>query len=627
MTLSRTPQSDEDSTGRDASASSSSSSPPASKPVQAATQSFSFVTITNPKQAKDKKNKKAVRSHVMYDYAASKKRQQGKPSTHSRQPSNRRTVDSDNSDELSPLEADDVPADGAEDALTTVRDIARSLVPRRGPNGKDSTIPAIPNKQDLSRYYQALLALKRHGSDSRTTQEVLVQDDDTLERVWKAGFVKPYSIRGLGDADPFFVLPQFRNPMIYMAELKMWCTRRFGTKAMSVHWVPALAKDRLTYLAALCLGATDMDVASGLRTESALTVAVKTEVIEMVNEQLARPEKQYTDDTIMAIQLLLCGEIATGNEWIWKIHEAGITRILLHRGGLQNLGINGDLAVVVFSIIVTMHILRESQPDDVYKRYASVKTRSVSAQRALPESPVYCPRSNFFTIARSKYCSERLYDLLSDMRDVTELFIDQDRDTSTEEADSSSPEAGTAVAEGCKAAQNALAKIQKIPQFNAALDAPSYSAWTFEACRIASLIYSTAISAQIPFSEAAVLVDLQGESEVAFGDGTLPHCLHKLRDAVVNSNVGDSWADMIGVLLWVTLIGGAAARKPPSCGVWTDNDEWTRKYMTSTAVRVLVLLCFEHSSPTVSSLRRLNEVQRLLTPAYTQSLEQLQLTA
>ena len=86
----------------------------------------------------------------------------------------------------------------------------------------------------------------------------------------------------------------------------------------------------------------------GLRGESALTVAVKTEVIEMVNESLADPITQYSDETLMSIDLLLCSEIVTANEWILDIHENGITKILIHKGGLDKLGIHGELAVAVY---------------------------------------------------------------------------------------------------------------------------------------------------------------------------------------------------------------------------------------------------------------------------------------
>lgn len=337
----------------------SSSSSPEMTSISAA-KTFNFITITDPAQAKDKKNKRNVRSHVMFDYAANRKRDQRKLPGH--RSDERRSIrrisrtsvaskqnthvddDTDDFDFTKPTNEESVAG------LDAIQDMARSLIPRPGSNTQVSARPAAPDMQELSRYYRALAKLTRHEANSSGSQPLLLQNDEIFELVWKAGFVKPYSLRGLGgEVDPFFVLPQFKHPMIYMARLKMWCTRRFGTKAMSIHWVPALAKSRLTYLASLCVGATDMDVASGLKCDSALTVAVKTEVIELVNEQLADPTLQYSDETVMAVPLLLAGEIASGHEWIWDVHEKGLTQILVHRGGLQTLGVHGQLAVTVFS--------------------------------------------------------------------------------------------------------------------------------------------------------------------------------------------------------------------------------------------------------------------------------------
>lgn len=599
-----------------------------------ATKSFNFITITNPVQAKDKKNKRSVRSHVMFDYAASKRKgrnsalqNDGTVLKSTKVRARRRRNESDGLNGLGELFFDDpVVIEG----LATVRKIAESSIARKKEGSEDSAKPAAPNMQELSRYYRALMLLKKHGASLDQPQKMLIQDDETFELVWNSGFAKQYTIRALGDGvDPFYVLPHFRDSTIYMAKMKMWCLRRFGTKAMSVNWVPALASSRLTYLAALCVAANDIDVCSGIRGESALTVTVKTEVIEMVNERLADPVTQQDDAILMAIQLLLCGEIVSGNEWIWGIHEDGTTKIILQRGGLHTLGISGDLAAVVYGVISLVNVLRETQPHEIYKQYVPLQMSAMSPDRAVPESPLLCPRCDFYTIVRSKSCTEAMYDLLCDVRDLTDIFLARDMEIlgSQEQGDSDWIASGSicklaalreahgplkTTGDMQEAARKILTRVQQIPEFNAAEDAPSYAGWMFEACRIAALIHATAIVEHLPFSQAANLIDQQWKARSNPGEGVFRGCVHKLRDAVDNSNVSQCWNDMVGVLFWVSLIGGAAARAEGKTDEWKEDDEWSRKYLTSTVMRVCVLICFEHGRAMMVTLRRLSKIQELL---------------
>lgn len=116
---------------------------------------------------------------------------------------------------------------------------------------------------------------------------------------------------------------------------------------MSEQWVPAQSSERFTFLGSLILGTSDLDVHCKIKGDSALTVAVKNEVILLVNERLSNPETQYSDLTLMAVVLMLCGEVVSGDEKICSVHEYGITKIINKRGGMKNLGVGGALAVGV----------------------------------------------------------------------------------------------------------------------------------------------------------------------------------------------------------------------------------------------------------------------------------------
>ncbi|KAF2101079.1 hypothetical protein NA57DRAFT_74670 [Rhizodiscina lignyota] len=606
----------------------SSSSPPSSSatattPAKAtANKNFTFLTITDPKQARDKKNKKSVRSHVMFDYAARQKSgavESGEKSGRRKFAKPRQRGSKSSISGSSTAHDDEFASfDEVVNDLNRVRDLAQTLKSQRS-NRSDDPAATLADAEDISRYYRTLMTLNKLGSKGDKPQDVLNQDDDTFEMVWKAGFVKPYMIRGLGnEVDPFFVLPQFRSPMIYMAELKMWCTRRFGTKAMAISWVPTLARSRFSYLASLTVGATDMDVANGLRGDSALTVAVKTEVIEMVNESIADPVTQFSDETLMSITLLLCSEVVTANEWILDIHENGVTKMLLHKGGLRNLGLQGELAVAIHITIVLMNVSREKQPHQLYKDFVPLKLRAVSTKRAIPENPVYCPRGDFFTVVRSKTCTEPMYEILCDTRDLTDLLFQRflDVDCHDKPDDVIQREFLSTAETPCEfqaAADATLKRIEAIPPLRRDSGMPlSYTTWMFETVRIVSLIYVTAIAKGVPFSKAATMVDARCESIPNLSSGTLPTVLHALVTALTNSNTSEAWADMSGVLYWCVVVGAAAARKRTTEASWTDDDEWVRRYLVATGVRISILLCFEHAEPATVSLRRVNKVQELL---------------
>lgn len=173
-------------------------------------QNFEFIIMTDPKQARDKENQKSIRSHVMFDYAQQKRRLQAsqpvpQQGCSSRTPDLRIHI-------LNP-------------SLMTSKDARDALKAASCEHDGQSSIGI--SKQSLgplSRYYQALLRLKMSGPQSDRSSGVLALDETVFDLVWREGLVESYLVRGIGESiDPFFVMPQFRNPRIYMAQLKMWC--------------------------------------------------------------------------------------------------------------------------------------------------------------------------------------------------------------------------------------------------------------------------------------------------------------------------------------------------------------------------------------------------------------------
>ena len=85
----------------------------------------------------------------------------------------------------------------------------------------------------------------------------------------------------------------------------------------------------------------------GLKHESATTIALKTAVITEINNNLIGLASQVNDLTIIAISQLLAAEVVSGDKVALKAHIKGLEMILIERGGLDNLGMNGLLESIL----------------------------------------------------------------------------------------------------------------------------------------------------------------------------------------------------------------------------------------------------------------------------------------
>lgn len=194
----------------------------------AAKRNFEFITITDPKQARNKENKRSVRSHVMFDHAQQKRRSQADSSgVQSRRP--RRLQQGqrhggEQSELSASLHLEHMQHRNNDYGLDMVISLPPGALPRFDESSSETTGWSQRNVQQLSRYYQALLKLKRSGKQVDSPQNVLALDEGVFELVWETAFVRPYLARGIGNpVDCFFIMPQSRNLTIGVAELKMWC--------------------------------------------------------------------------------------------------------------------------------------------------------------------------------------------------------------------------------------------------------------------------------------------------------------------------------------------------------------------------------------------------------------------
>ena len=129
---------------------------------------------------------------------------------------------------------------------------------------------------------------------------------------------------------------------------------------------------------------------------------------------------------------------------------------------------------------------------------------------------------------------------------------------------------------------------------------PVWNDWVYESCRLASLIYSHMLCHR---------QSLPGAMSVPFYDPLV----QELQAAIAKTDLSDCWGDMNGVLLWCTLVGGAAmlddAENSDMKGSdWDDRNgkrtESCKRWLAILLVRLCVVIGFEHAAVVNITLRR-----------------------
>lgn len=132
-------------------------------------------------------------------------------------------------------------------------------------------------------------------------------------------------------------------------------SRKFGSQGISDHWVPTLLKARHAFLSTVCISSSHDDImrrgiqAPHERTpyQSTDRMKVRGEVIAMINDALQDPQLQTADATIVSVLHLLNSEIMGCDDTVMMIHQQGLHNMVRSRGGLDNLGVDGQLASIL----------------------------------------------------------------------------------------------------------------------------------------------------------------------------------------------------------------------------------------------------------------------------------------
>jgi hypothetical protein len=465
-----------------------------------------FITsATTPAEFRSKKNMNIVRKQAMSFHLNSDDRKTSKKPKSSAGRSRISSVESDSrGSRRSKLSV------GSQDAITDFSTIpttasqgAESIGRAKATSSSRSSV--APSSLDEDVTYAGPVARTQQPHDFITPVAPLFSAcKNTTPAPFDTYIPAPFVSIGK-NIDPFRTMFQSSHPSVSVEELKFYCNRYFGTRALGKYWIPTALSYSHTYLGTLCLATAYHDVIHERPLESVQTVALRQEVIHLVGRNMLDPEARVSDHNIMAIIQLIISEVIGREESGLSWHENGIENMIKQRGGLENLGVEGRLASAVSWVSLATSVLREEPPRTIYAEYSAAhSTKQYRPTASLPESPIFCPRTTWKTISKSTKCTPKAHELLSDMRMMIDFLLHETR---------SSRRNSQTWMELYKKIINPVeyppvSEIQRSRRL-------TYHDYKYEAIRIASIIQATAIIRRMPLSEALThAADLQSSVPV-----------------------------------------------------------------------------------------------------------------
>ncbi|KAL5120234.1 hypothetical protein ACEQ8H_001792 [Pleosporales sp. CAS-2024a] len=450
---------------------------------------FTFITARTPTDFRSKEVRATVRKKAMDSFL----KDQGKTSKKSNSSPKSRisSVESDSRGSTkSKLSV------GSQDALTEPSNMPTNVSQASGSaDGIQASSPAKSSVMSSFHEHGTSAAEgpltkfhpPRHLGSSANDLFYYCEDPRPYDRHTPAPFVS------IGRAlDPFRTMFQSSHPQVSVEDLKFQCNRYFGTRALGKYWIPTALNYSHTFLGTLCLAAAYRDVINQLHLESVHTIALRQEVIHLIGKNMLDPEKSVSDDNIMAVIQLIISEVIGREESGLSYHEQGIETMVIQRGGLDKLGIDGRLASTIAWVSLASAVLREQVPRTMYTEYCVANSnRRYQSSASLPESPIFCPQTPWKTIPKSSKCTPKAQELLVDIRVMIDSML--------HERKSSRRNSQTLI--------NLFDKITDPNEFPPVCEIrktrhPSVHDYRYEAIRIASIIQATAIMRRIPLSDA-----------------------------------------------------------------------------------------------------------------------------
>ncbi|KAF1356956.1 hypothetical protein BDV97DRAFT_394823 [Delphinella strobiligena] len=600
--------------------------------------SFQWVPI-DPRQSVDKSTMRNLRSHVMNNYL--QKEQQNPNSTDTRVraigPYRKRKRGSPPSTSSLPqpgsTKTRSVPSSG--DKATSKSIITGSE--------EEEDLHHAAGQLDLVLAYRSESDTRRRGASKSIHAANLVPETNlNLEhRVpWDISWPRlhPFLDRRLSH-NPFRVSPRFENPEIDVDSLKRTCINFFGNHAIQRSWLPMVAQTRRTFLSSLCASTAYLDamqsVGSQTRRQKSIqrvrTRAVFEEVLSLINRSMNHQETRTDDATIIAIIQLLCGEMMMANDAVLPVHEQGLWSMVMQRGGLTTLGNEGEIAALLVITVFEVSVFQETQPRSEYVVHADHIRRSdpkPNTSTFLPESPLYCPSDDYTTVTRSKRCSDKAANLLRLTRDLTGLAIEMHSNRGLTQSTFIGPAIPESKIPAAPDSGMISARLNIIVHeiFAFRQSQPDRPDRIYDVILLCARLYASAIWYNTPLSTAGHPAK-PGDKVQHIFCGVSPSTI---RIAILRTDLFSCWDEMIGVLLWVVFVAGAASHESSSADTNADStnsssrhgrenvsatgDEGNveRRWFIALAMRCSILLSFEHTAAVTEALRKLLTVQDLL---------------
>lgn len=252
-------------------------------------------------------------------------------------------------------------------------------------------------------------------------------------------------------------------------------------------------------------------------------------------------------------------------------------------------------------------LLRETLPHRDFVFWAKRQEfRPTDSSRPLPESPVFYCRPGFISVRDALPAGSPILALLNDLREMTDAF-NAFGDASP--SSSWSREARSASVATLSERIFAYGHYKKY-DFGKPTDR-----FRYESIRLTARIYAFALSNRVPFSRAAQLMTSTRTSASGASDLSMVPLPVQIKFALMKSDLSEGWGPLSGVLLWLVLVAGSAAnpeKEEPYFAMRDSADEDARKFISAIAMRVSILLTFEHGGPLVETVKNLSAIQQAL---------------
>ncbi|KAF4550583.1 Hypothetical protein D9617_16g013710 [Elsinoe fawcettii] len=570
-----------------------------------ASQQISFITATSLADFKTPENVRKVRTTVMNDYLdkakddplSTDKRALGKKSS-----GNVKHVVSQRRRHR-PLFSTPFDAAGPQPQHSTATSPSNASLSSRY---NATTSPASSTSVNPREYMQI-----RHDSVTSMKDNGITRPKHSCSTVLLPAIYDP-STELEGHLEAFNYAQGAETPaQIDIEWLRNNCARFFRTQGAALGWFAILIHDPIAYLARLCLTAPFTDVmASELsqpdgfpRSDTRLTLEIFDVIPRMINDKLDDPAQRSSDTTILSVVQLFYGQMMTCYLGLIGSHQLALTQMTLARGGLNNLGTKGAVAISVVTVQLEAAVLMDKHSDGTYVEWIEARLAgNTQVPYPTPEGPLLLTSADMTSFSSSPCYSSETIEMIRLMQELTQevlrlrrLELMQRQASTTTMSLNNQNRASTYL----KMAET-IEKVHKMPART--MLHLGIGAWVYEAVRQAALLYSHCIwerrSLHVRVSCTYCAVKPSAE---------------KIYDAVRRVPVGDLWGPLAGVLYWALMVGAAACHQSPQLS--SDHTAMARSATAGKRTDLTLPLPFsfthEHEVKTTTAIAL---VDKLLSP-------------